>query len=124
MELAPAERSRIGNGGMIDNPDQTDRLIARIKATLPLPARLAPELATTLQAQNPTSLIPPTCSITWITYAGDEGGIVCRLDFAQETEEAAFVSITHLRFDPRLPVARDIAAYQKHRVKRLRHQRK
>jgi hypothetical protein len=29
-------------------------------------------------------------------------------------------SITHLAFDPRLSVARDIAAYQKHRLKRLR----
>jgi hypothetical protein len=37
-------------------------------------------------------------------------------------ETVAFASITHLRFDARLPVARDIAAYQKHRVKRLRHQ--
>jgi hypothetical protein len=30
------------------------------------------------------------------------------------------VSITHLTFDRRLPVAREIAAYQKHRIKRIR----
>jgi hypothetical protein len=60
--------------------------------------------------------------ITWISYAGDEGGIMCRLDFEREIETAAFASITHLRFDGRLPLARDIAAYQKHRVKRLRRQ--
>jgi len=30
------------------------------------------------------------------------------------------VSITHLAFDRRLPVAREIAAYQKHRIKRIR----
>ena len=29
-------------------------------------------------------------------------------------------SITHLTFDRRLPLAREIAAYQKHRVKRIR----
>ena len=34
--------------------------------------------------------------------------------------EAVFASITHLRFDPRLSVSREIIAYQKHRVKRLR----
>jgi hypothetical protein len=107
---------------MIDNPDQTDRLLARLQAALPLPARMTPELAATLRTQSPASDIPPTCSITWISYAGDEGGIVCRLDFARETENAAFVSITHLRFNPRLPLARDIANYQKHRVKRLRRQ--
>lgn len=107
---------------MIDNPDQAERLLARLQAALPPPARVTPELAATLQAQNPASEIPSTCSITWISYAGDEGGIVCRLDFAQETEKAAFVSITHLRFDARLPLTRDIATYQKHRVKRLRRQ--
>ena len=47
---------------------------------------------------------------------------MCRLDLAPEIETAAFASITHLRFDARLPVARDIAAYQKHCVKRLRRQ--
>jgi hypothetical protein len=40
-----------------------------------------------------------------------------------ETAEAVFASITHLRFDPRLSFTREIVAYQKHRVKRLRIQR-
>jgi hypothetical protein len=35
-------------------------------------------------------------------------------------EHAAHVSITHLTFDRRLPLAREIATYQKHRSKRLR----
>jgi len=30
-------------------------------------------------------------------------------------EKESFVSITHLRFDPRLPLAREIIVYQKHR---------
>ena len=65
--------------------------------------------------------LPPRCQITWIHYAGDEGGILCKLDFGQEdTDQAFFVSITHLTFDRRLPLAREIAAYQKHRVKRIR----
>jgi hypothetical protein len=46
----------------------------------------------------------------------------CGLDVTAATGKAVYASITHLRFDPRLPVARDIAAYQKHRVKRLRRQ--
>jgi hypothetical protein len=47
---------------------------------------------------------------------------VCSLEVAPQTEAAAFVSLTHLWFDAHLPLARDIAAYQKHRVKRLRRQ--
>jgi hypothetical protein len=75
----------------------------------------------TLQQQRGVAM-PASCSVTWISYAGDEGGIVCRLEAAAETTKAVFASITHLRFDPRLPLAREIVAYQKHRVKRLRRQ--
>jgi hypothetical protein len=105
---------------MIDNPGQVERLLARLQAALPVPARLTPEAAATLQAQNAAAgKIPPVCSITWLSYAGDEGGIVCGLDFGHETEPAVVTSITHLRFDPRLPLAREITAYQKRRVRRL-----
>ena len=105
---------------MIDNPGQVERLLARLQAALPLPAQLTPEAAATLQAQNAGAVkIPPVCSITWISYAGDEGGIVCGLDFGHKTEPAVVTSITHLRFDPRLPLAREITAYQKRRVRRL-----
>jgi hypothetical protein len=86
------------------------RLLTRLRTALPLPARVTPELAATLQGRSDTQ-IPSTCSITWVTYAGDQAGIVCRLDFAQETGEQAFASITHLRFDARLPLAREIALY-------------
>jgi hypothetical protein len=104
---------------MIDNPAQVERLIQKLQRALPLPARATPELLATLAAKNAASKTSASCSITWISYAGDEGGIVCRLDFRGEAKNAAFVSITHLRFDARLPLAREITAYQKHRVKRL-----
>jgi hypothetical protein len=104
---------------MIDNPGITERLLARLQAALPMPASLTPELVAALREQQPPVGVRPNCEVTWISYAGDEGGIVCRLDFGSEADNSAFVSITHLRFDPRLPLAREIAAYQKHRVKRL-----
>ena len=59
---------------MIDNPDQAERLLARLQAALPFPARLTPELAATLRTKNTKSDIPSTCSISWVSYAGDEGG--------------------------------------------------
>jgi hypothetical protein len=107
---------------MIDNSAQTQRLLEKLQAALPLSARTTPELITTLRARNAALAPTADCRVTWISYAGDEGGIVCRLSFGGDIEEAAFVSITHLRFDPRLPLAREIVAYQKHRVKRLRRQ--
>jgi hypothetical protein len=63
--------------------------------------------------------------VTWVSNAGDEGGIVCKLSVEGKADNKKlefFTSITHLNFDHRLPLARAIAAYQKHRVKRLRRQ--
>ena len=107
---------------MIDHPEATERLLAQLEAALPIPARLAPELQASLRGQNAGTAIPASCQVKWVTYMGDEGGIVCKLDLGPDVEKEAFTSITHLRFDARLPLARDIAAYQKHRVKRLKRQ--
>ena len=106
---------------MIDDPVQTAQLMAKLSAALPLPAIATARLLTALEEQAPDLDLPPQCRITDIHYAGDDGGILCKLDFGSEaTQQAFFVSITHLTFDPRLPLAREIAAYQKHRNKRLR----
>lgn len=107
---------------MIDHPETVERLLLKLNAALPIPARVTPELQAMLQEQNGGAQIPANCVVTSIHYMGDEGGIVCRLDLGPDVEKAAFTSITHLRFDARLPLAREITAYQKHRVKRLRHQ--
>ncbi len=93
----------------------------KLKAALPLPATATPPLLAQLHEQAPGGNLSPQCQITGIHYAGDEGGIVYRLDLGREERETVFfVSITHLTFDCRLPVAREIAAYQKHRIKRIR----
>ena len=107
---------------MIDHPEQVARLMERLDAALPIPARLTPEAQVTLRRQRGVTMATD-CTVTWISYAGDEAGIVCRLDLTADPADAAvFASITHLRFDPRLTLAREIIAYQKHRVKRLRRQ--
>ena len=105
---------------MIDRPDQVGRLLEQLGAARPIPARVTPELQAMLQEKNGIT-VPATCNVTWVSYAGDEGGIICQLDAGTGTS-AVFTSLTHLRFDPRLPLARDILTYQKHRVKRLRRQ--
>ena len=95
--------------------------MAKLKAALPLPVIATPPMLAQLQEQAPDLALPPRCQITRIHYAGDEGGILCKLDFGYEDDrEVLLVSITHLTFDRRLPLAREIAAYQKHRIKRLR----
>ena len=106
---------------VIDNPLQTELLIAKLKAAVPLSATVGRPLLALLQEQSPDIALPPRCQITGIHYTGDEGGILCKLDFGHEDgREVLLVSITHLTFDRRLPLAREIAAYQRHRVKRIR----
>jgi hypothetical protein len=116
VELAPLRANAVADSGMIDNPVQVQRLLAQLNAALPVPARATPELAAMLKAQN---IANATAAITTVRYAGDQGGIMCRLEIPT-TENAVHVSITHLRFDPRLPITREITAYQKHRVKQLK----
>jgi hypothetical protein len=96
--------------------------MAKLEAAIPIPARLTPELQVSLRGENTASTIPAAAMITLLYYMGDEGGILCKLDLGPRVKNDAFVSITHLRFDPRLPLAREIAVHQKHRVKRLRRQ--
>ncbi len=105
---------------MIDNAAQVERLIERMQAELPLAARMTPELIASLAKQ--TAAVPASCKIMSIRYTGDEGGILCQLEVSPPIENAIYASITHLRFDPRQPLTRDIAAYQKHHVKHLRRQ--
>ena len=52
---------------------------------------------------------------------GDEGGILCYLDFGFfDTANVHIVSITHLKFNRKNLLSREIKAYCKHRNKRLR----
>ena len=75
---------------MIDNPLQADLLVAKLKAALPLSALAAPPLLAQLHEQAPDRDLSPRCQITGIHYVGDEGGIVCRLDFGQDDGEKVF----------------------------------
>jgi hypothetical protein len=106
----------------IDNHARAMIVLDQLKAALPLPARLTPELQASLSGANRAKLVPAGCTIIGLHYMGDEGSVTCKLDLGPAINKEAYVSITHLRFDARLPLARVIAAYQKHQVKRLRRQ--
>jgi hypothetical protein len=106
---------------MIDNPDQVQRLVTKLRESLPLFAMLTPEAAAVIREQSPEADPSRRYTITRVAYAGDEGGIVCKVELGPKNDDRAlFASITHLRFGHAIPIARQISAYQKHRVKRLR----
>ena len=92
-----------------------------LESSLPLPAIVTPELASVIRERSPGIDLSRGCTVTKTFYAGDDGGILCGLDFNDEkhAKEAFVVSLTHLAFDPELPLAGEIAAYQEHRLAAL-----
>jgi len=69
---------------VIDDPAQVERLLAKLNASLPLAATPTPCLAATIQAQWSDAELPRRCNVIWVSYSGDEGGIICKLDFGRE----------------------------------------
>jgi len=106
---------------VIDNQDQVERLLRKLTEVLPLSALATPVLMANLRGRSSAAKITLDCNVIEVIYAGDEGGVMCHVTFDEEEKDEVFlVSITHLAFDRRLAIAREIAAYQKHRIKRIR----
>jgi hypothetical protein len=108
---------------MIDDPWKTGLLISMLKESLPVEANITQYLAGALMEKSPDMTVPKKCNVTSVFYTGDMGGILCGLDMGgTETDYAHVVSITHLAFDRRVPLSREIDAYQRHRIKKLKQQ--
>ncbi len=105
---------------MIDDVEKSAALVEKMRAALPVRAFTTAGLRRTLE-KGSKSGFPRECNVAEVRYLGDEGGIACALDFGIDgSKEVHIVSITHLKFDRRHPLAREIEAYGKHRIKRLK----
>jgi glutamate/tyrosine decarboxylase-like PLP-dependent enzyme len=112
-----------GIGTMIDDLLMVDRLLAGLRVNLPLEAVTTPALAALLAEEHPGRVLSRRCRIDQAHYAGDDGGIVCRLEFGPgDSDLVYYVSITHLDIVRGQPMWREIEAYRKRRAKRLRRQ--
>ncbi len=104
---------------MIDDLEKSVSLVERMRAALPMRAVAGEALRRTLQERS-ERVFPRRCRVTEVSYLGDEGGVACTLDFGiGDGKDAHIVSITHLGFDRGNPLAREIGAYRKRRIKRL-----
>ena len=104
---------------MLDNPEKTTKLLAALKAAVPFEVELTERLVNQLRAQHHAGAEHHTVSD--LSYAGDEGGIVCHI-VPPEKQEVLVVSLTQLHVPRAMPLAAAIADYQKHRVKKLKKQ--
>jgi hypothetical protein len=106
---------------MLDKPEKTAELLVAMRAALPFEVSLTPELVTHLARHEKPASVKATETVTELSYAGDEGGIVCHIKIA-DGGNMVVASLTHVRVARTLPFAADVLAYQKHRVKKLKRQ--
>ncbi len=106
---------------MLDNPDKTARLLAELKAAVPFKVRLTPELTEYLGVPHVAAAAEAEHTVSDLSYAGDEGGIVCHLA-PSEAGAALVVSLTHVFVSRSMPLSPAVLQYQKHRVKKLKKQ--
>ena len=107
---------------MLDHPEKTARLLAALKAAVPFDVELAPSLVEYLRAENIANADRTEQVVSNLSYAGDEGGILCHLSRSDETGSALVVSLTHLRVPRSNPLAAAVVDYQKHRLKKIKKQ--
>lgn len=106
---------------MIDDIQSSLDLMERLRAALPITAEFSPPAYRALRGELRQPTLPRRCQVTDVTYAGDEGGIVCTLALGHRIGEGeCVISITHLNFAHGNPLCHDIRTYKKRRIRRLR----
>lgn len=106
---------------MLDKSEKTRELIDILDAAVPFEVELMPSAIALLRAQHIADNVKPTQTVLKVSYAGDEGGILCHIE-PEETEKVIIISLTHVRVHRSLPLAAAVFDYQKHRVKKLKKQ--
>jgi hypothetical protein len=106
---------------MLDHPEKTMRLLDALKAAAPFEVELTEPVLKHLQSQQIAVADIMHHIVSDVSYAGDEGGIVCHI-VSPEKREALVVSLTQVRVARSMPCAWAVADYQKHRVKKLKKQ--
>jgi hypothetical protein len=81
---------------MLDHPEKTARLLASLKAAVPFEVELVPSLVNYLRAQHVAVADQTQHIVSDLSYAGDEGGIVCHI-VPPGKREALVVSLTQVR---------------------------
>jgi hypothetical protein len=97
---------------------RAEHLVQKLRRALPLTAHGRPPLTTALRRLLSCQDVIPCVTVTDIFYAGEENGLMCRIDVHGLIDEPVVVvaPVGQLAFNRRHPVARDIAAYRKLRA--------
>jgi len=91
------------------------------KAAVPFKVELTPWLIKRLHAQHDEIANATEHVVSDLSYAGDEGAIVCHIA-RSAAREMLVVSLTHVLVPRSMPFAAAVGHYQKHRLKKLKKQ--
>jgi hypothetical protein len=90
-------------------------MIDRIQRFLPLTAHARPPLSATIRKLGANSQPVRSFIVTGVFYAGDEHGLMCRIELNDESYRAPLLvaPLSHVSFDRRHPICREIDACRK-----------
>jgi hypothetical protein len=77
MLKLPAARFANSGRPMLDNPEKTTKLLTAMKAALPFEVELTPDVIAYLRAQRVANNVKPMQMVAKVSYAGDDGGVIC-----------------------------------------------
>jgi hypothetical protein len=98
---------------------QAMELMQKMEEQLPIPVRLDSAVTRMLQGKGLITTRGQEFEIKRVFYLGDEGGIMCDVTPTKDAREAVVVSLTHLLVPAQHPLAQEIRAYQRERVRRI-----
>ena len=104
---------------MLDNLEKTTKLLSAMKAALPFEVELTPHVIGHLRTQRIANNVKPMQMVAKVSYAGDEGGVICHLA-PEDGHDAIILSLTHVRIYRPQPLAAAVFDYQTHRFKKLK----
>ena len=95
-----------------------EQLVQKLRWALPLTAHGRPSLTAALRQCLPGASRVPRVTVTEVFYMGEKDELTCRVDVPGAIDEPVIVvaPITHLAFNRRHQIARDIATYRKCRT--------
>jgi hypothetical protein len=106
---------------MLDNPEKTKELLTALKAALPFEVEIAPAVVKRLQEDDLAIADDMRHLVSEVSYAGDEGGIICHI-VPPQGRDAILFSLTYVRMPRPMALTTTVLSYQKHRLKKLKKQ--
>jgi hypothetical protein len=106
---------------MLDHQRKTEELLAMLKASVPFEVEIAPAVIKQLRDDGAAVAETTRYVVSDVSYAGDEGGIMCHI-VPPQGREAIVISLTYVRMPRLTALATAILSYQKHRLKKLKKQ--